>query len=497
MSKSTSRKLRKQRQREPEPSTADVLVSIGMGDELFHDEDGVGYATVGVKHADGSEHKENFPIRSKGYKRSIQARYLDQTDRAASGEALTDATNILDALAVNRGPLCQIATRIGHSNGDCYLDLCDATGRCVRIGPEGWEVIENAPIKFIRRAGMQALPTPVHGGKLDELRPLLNAEDDSDWILAIAWLVGVFMVSGPYPVLVVNGEQGSAKSTFCRMLRKLIDPNKADLRSLPREERDMVISAKNSRILGFDNISNINPWQSDALCRISTGSGYATRKLYSDDEEQLFSGSLPIITNGIGDFIDRPDLAERGIIIRLTPIPDEQRRSERALWRVFDEVRPRVLGALLDAVVVALRNIEEVKVPGLPRMADFARWIVAAETKLPWEPGEFMSVYGGNRRDAENSALESSILGPYIVRLVSEGGGAWSGTSAELMSAVDRMASEADRRRLGWPKSARGYSSALDRVAPALRRSAGISIERAIVGHDRKKTINMRQAPEV
>ena len=94
------------------------------------------------------------------------------------------------------------------------------------------------------------------------------------------------------PVEVLHGEQGSAKSTTAKVQRKLIDPAKPPLRSLARDERDLFIAATNSLVIAIQNVSGLPVWQSDAVCRLSTGGGFATRELYSDDEEKIFS-ALP------------------------------------------------------------------------------------------------------------------------------------------------------------------------------------------------------------
>src|SRR5437667_12134418 len=104
----------------------------------------------------------------------------------------------------------------------------------------------------------------------------------------------------PYPVLALHGEQGSGKSTAARLLRKLVDPNVASLRAAPRNEHDLMIAANAGWLLSFDNLSSIPAWLSDALCRLATGGGFATRELYSDDNERIFSAQRLIILTGIG-----------------------------------------------------------------------------------------------------------------------------------------------------------------------------------------------------
>src|SRR5690242_18000600 len=127
---------------------------------------------------------------------------------------------------------------------------------------------------------------------------------------------------------------------------------------------------------------------SDALCRLATGGSFAVRQLYTDAEEVLFEAACPIVLNGIEDVISRPDLGDRAIFVTLPHIPENQRRSEDELWREFEAARPRILGALLDAVVAGLRAVRHVRLGQLPRMADFALWATGCERAL-WPAGTF------------------------------------------------------------------------------------------------------------
>jgi hypothetical protein len=180
---------------------------------------------------------------------------------------------------------------------------------------------------------MKPLPMPVPGGSVDMLRAFLNVHSDTDFVLVVAWILAVLRDRGPYPVLVLSGEQCSAKSSFSSILRALLDPNTAPLRALPREDRDLFIAATNAHVLAFDNVSGLPAWMSDTLCRLATGGGFAVRQLYTDQDEVLFEACRPVILNGIEEFVTRPDLADRALILTLDPIPEERRRPEAELWR--------------------------------------------------------------------------------------------------------------------------------------------------------------------
>jgi hypothetical protein len=158
----------------------------------------------------------------------------------------------------------------------------------------GWRVVDNPPVRFRRACAMLSLPTPTPGGNIEFLRDYLNVGPD-DRPLVVAWLLAAMRPVGPYPVLCLHGEQGSAKSTTARVLRELVDPNAAPLRSEPREPRDLMIAANNGWVVALDNLSHVASWLSDALCRLSTGGGFSTRELYSDDDEMIFNATRPMI----------------------------------------------------------------------------------------------------------------------------------------------------------------------------------------------------------
>jgi hypothetical protein len=458
------------------PSHADLLVDIAVasGVELFHTpggHDSEGYATVPV-----GEHKETWPIASKGFKRWLARRFWESKSKAIGSQALQDAINVLAGMAIHDGAEIPVAVRVAEQGGAIYLDLADESWRAVEITAAGWRVIDNSPVRFCRRRGMLALPAPVPGGNVEELRGLVNVPDDDSWRLLVGWLVAALRPGRPFPVLVVNGEQGSAKSTLCRMARALLDPNEAALRRPPRDDRDLMIAANNAWVVGFDNLSRLPADLSDALCSLATGGGFATRELYTDADEKLFSSMRPVMVNGIEELATRSDLLDRSITLTLPVIPDEDRQEEDTLWPRFRAAQPRVLGALLNTVSAALANKGKVKVTSKPRMADFAAWVAAAEPVLGWPSGAFLASYLDNRATANTAALDESVLAPLIVALMT-GRDIWQVTASDLLAALEAKANEKTRKRRDWPSTPRKLSGDLRRLAPNLRRGAGLEVQ--------------------
>lgn len=294
------------------------------------------------------------------------------------------------------------------------------------------------------------------------------------WPMVLAWLVAALRPCGPYPALDVHGEQGSAKSTMARALRSLVDPSTAPLRGTPRDERDLMIAASNSWVLAFDNVSWLPDWLSDALCRLATGGGLSTRQLYTDQDEIIFAGQRPIILNGIGEFVAGSDLRDRVLTVTCPTIEEADRRDEEGFWKAFEAARPRLLGALLDAVSMALKNLPTTVLTRLPRMADFARWVTAAEPALGWPSGAFLSTYAGNRRMAVEQSLELDPVGTAVRQLAESE--QWDGAVGELLERLRPLVADHVRNSRDWPRNARGLSNRLHRPAPALRQ-VGVLLE--------------------
>jgi hypothetical protein len=453
-----------------EPTLVDLLVGIAAEAELFHDSGQRAYAML---QADG--HFETWPVRSKGFRLWLRRRLREEHDKSAYSEALQSALEEIESKALFECPQTEVNVRVAEVDGAVWLDLADKTWRTVEITATGWRVVEGkTPVRFIRAPGVLPLPVPQPGGRIDDLRAFLNVRDEADFVLLVSWLLACLRRRGPYPVLSVNGEQGSAKSTLQRLMRDLVDPNTAPLRSEPKEVRDLVISASNSWVQAFDNLSHVPPWLSDALCRLSTGGGFATRELYSDREEIIFDAQRPVAINGITDLAGRSDLLDRSLNITLSAIPEDQRKDERSLWQAFETARPRILGALLDAVSAGLANEASVRLDRLPRMADFALWVAACEPALGWTPGTFLAAYTANRSSANDAAIEATIVGPVLQAFMAQRI-TWQGTSTELLAELEQAADDRTRHRKEWPGSPRKLSGDLRRIAPNLR-AAGIDV---------------------
>lgn len=449
-------------------SAATAIINLARSNaELIHfGEDS--FATIRV-----SDHLETYSLRSRAFRSWLGQLFYREKRRAATGEALATAIGTLDGFARFECPERETFVRVAGSLEHVWIDLGDSQWRQVEVDASGWRVVDSCEshVRFRRAHGMLSLPLPDRGGSVNDLRKFVNVSGDDDFRLLAGFCIGALCPSGPYPILDLHGEQGSAKSTTTRAIRSVIDPNVAPLRSEPREARDLMIAANNGWMIPFDNISRLEPWLSDCLCRLSTGGGFSTRTLYSDSDETIFQAQRPVILNGIEELAVRGDLLDRCIVLDLPRIEDASRRDEHSFNEAFAVERGKIFGALLDAVSAAIGNRKSIILDGTPRMADFVRWVAAAEPTLGWGRREFLIAYRNNRRRANELALETP-LAEAIRRIHLP----WKGTATDLLKGLNAAVDEAVQGQKGWPVSGRALSNTLRRLAPNLRH-AGVLIE--------------------
>lgn len=458
------------------PSQATQLARLADELVLLHSADGTAYADVTIGD-DG--HRETHAVRSRALRDYLIRRYYLEHLKVPSNEAVREALAVLEARARFDGEEHPVAVRVAGDADVVYLDLGDASWRVVEITRHGWRIAPSSAVRFVRPAGLLALPEPVLGGNCTLLRPFVRVARDEDFYLTIAWCLAALRPRGPFPVLNLQGEPGSAKTTTGRVVRSLIDPNVAPVRAEPRESRDLVVAGRNGWVVALDNVSRLSPWLSDDLCRLATGGGFGARELYTDAGEVLVDLQRPCIVTGIEDVCTRSDLADRALVVTLPAMPEDARRPERELWPAIAAVRPALLGALCTAVARGLLELPTVRLDRFPRMADFAEWCCACEPALGVAPRTLLKAYETNRSAATEATIEGSAVGTAVRALMADlGTEGFEGTPGELLARLKELVKDEwltnDARR--WPQGPRKLSGELRQLAPALR-GVGIDVQ--------------------
>lgn len=453
------------------PDKVYELLSIAEEADLFHTTNGDVFADIWV-----NGHRETWPVNSSGFRDWITRELFQRKHQSAGSETLKTALDLCISQGRFDGEERRVFYRTGELDGVIYLDLADTCWQSIEIDQNGWRIVPLPPIRFRRTDQTEALPKPAKGGEIEKLRSVVNVASDCDFVLLVGWLLQALLPQGPYPPMMVSGEQGSAKSTFSELMRAIIDPHEIALRTLPSNEQDLFLAAKNGHLLAFDNLSGISSKMSDALCRLATGGAFATRKLYTDDEEATLKAENPMILNGIGAFAVRPDLIDRSVFVTLSRIGEGKRRLKREIMSAFKALHPEILGALLDAVVTGLQRRDAVKLDELPRMADCCLWVTACETHF-WKEGTFLKALRDARKIATEDVIDADPVAAAIRKMM-DSRTHWTGTASNLLDALFEFSTDESRRMTMWPRTPGDLGKKVDRCAPALR-EVGLEIKKS------------------
>jgi hypothetical protein len=459
---------------------APLLDLLRASASFFADPNGEPYAELTVASGGDVLH-----LRSRAFRAWLDHLAYDATGSIPPPDARTQLLSILEGEALFDAPRRSVHVRLAEHDGATWLDLGGLDRTAVRLDASGWTLCQASAsdserpepprVAFRRPSSLRPIAAPRHSPSSDaplaRLQSLLPQLDASGFTLLVGWMLGALRPRGPYPLLVLQGERGSGKSTLARAVKTLLDASAAPLRAMPRSERDLAISAARAWISVFDNLAPVSTPVSDALCRISTGGGLATRRLFTDDDEVVHDVCRPVVLTGIEDLAIRPDLAQRAIVLSLSPLSGRDRRDEAALVRELDVAAPDILGALLDAASLALAASPAETAIELPRMADFARWVAAAEPALGWESGRFLRAYAFQQSDTDDLALDQDAVAPLILRLPGlRDTGRWEGTATDLWrELLDLLALDGRPRPIGWPRAPNRLASHLRNLAPVLR----------------------------
>jgi hypothetical protein len=397
------------------PPLRDQLMGYVEAIELWHDDAGKAYATF----PDGT-HFENAPIRSSRFRDWLTLQYFDDHRAAPNKTAVDECLGTVEALA-RKGKRYTAFIRVAEKDGRVFLDLCNDDWQAVEVSRHEWTIVDRVPVKFVRRDGMLPLPIPEPAtdqqSGIEELRSFFGNLSQGHFALVVAWLMSSLRDTGVYPVLMVHGESGSGKTILTKLLMDLIDPRDEKALSIPKDDRALIVFSKQTYLIGFENLSHMPAWFSDALCRLASGDSFVGVKLYTDDELAIHKAKRPVILNGIPRLAEREDLASRTFLVSLPPMTGD-RLTEPELLRRWHDAKPRILGGLLTGVSAALRYVDHVTLPEEPRLVGALKWAVAAEPNFGFDDGEIFGAYQDSHRETIQAAFEADVVAQVLTRFI-------------------------------------------------------------------------------
>ncbi len=374
----------------------------------------------------------------------------------ASASFISDLQADSESMAFEKNkPAISTSVRYATSVDGNYVlcDLGDPEGNVVQLSKitgEAKLVADKATtegVYFLRPDGLLPMVKPVFEvnwkSHLKSLRPYINTDDPTFYTL-LAYMTYVIAhpkdEEVPYPILVIQGPKGSGKSFFCNyIIRALIDQHSNSSLRLPKKEMDLALQLEHSYLAVYDNLRSFSKPTSDLLAQVATRSYLAHRAHYSQDDlaSKLVHGAL--VLNGIHDFIQEEDLADRCFRVQLEPMDSSILKREPILKKEFSEDLPRIKGALFTLTAKALAGLDECEVNpnDRARIVDFSYWLASVEKVLGFKAGILQRAYVKNVKNIMATSMADDSLTLALKELLegcSEEG--WKSSSSELLEAL-------------------------------------------------------------
>lgn len=399
----------------------------------------------------------------------------------------------MTARAYTTGIVRNVYIRVGKDKDKQTVIDLGGKGFCL-IKDGNYSIEQTTDVSFWQPNKMTSLPGPKEIEIEDFLKifkSLFNLNVIEEYLLLLAYILKAFSVeSGAHVILILQGLQGSGKTSASNIIRRLIDPASPALTSLSSNLNDLLTTAYSSHLLAFDNISYITPESADFFCRLSTGGGVTKRGLYTDDEEKSYDISRPVLFNGIEEISGRADFLDRSIIIMLKKLNNNTRKSEVSLNEEFEKNYPFLIGGIFKILALVIKELPSVRTENLPRMSEFARFGIALERVLNLEEGTFLQVYDKNIKDKLDVAFSHDEICCAIhskLSVTPSSENVIKGTASQI---IEKLQGNLYRgiKPFKIPKTAKGFSAHLSRIEPVLN-SKGIVVERHRSGDARLITI--------
>lgn len=372
---------------------------------------------------------------------------------------------------------------------DSHVRFVVTPGRVQVVGPE-------SPSLFWRPPILRPFVMPSDEGNFDLLDDYLNV-DPYGRVLLKGWVTFVLghakLPTQAFPMVAIGGDQGAGKSVVCRILQELVDPSSVGGRSAPQSIRDLGIAAKDSHLIMFDNVRALRPDIADALCICATGGSVVARRLYTDSEIVAHQLHVAVILNGIHEFIEQPDLAQRCVPIRMLPLEAGRRESERDLFTRFRTDLPVILKGMLDYMAKVMAELPGVRPTDPERLIDFSHWLAAMEKVDGASEAEYQAAYSAALNEGMRNSLLEHPVAAAVVELVESRSSDWIGTPTNLLEVLDRTVGRRASHAPDWPRNPIALSRQLRSLSAGLRRQ-GIEVR---LGRSRERKITIARVEGV
>jgi hypothetical protein len=410
---------------------------------------------------------------TKVFERYLAKLYWDEGAGFIGNDCLSKVSKLVSAQAQYDGGKYDLHNRVALYEDDFYYDL--GGGKGVKCARGSWCLVEDLPVLFKSQQHQKEQAVPASsGGEMIRFFDHVAVKDPDQKLLLSVWLVAAFVPGIPHPVLVLFGEKGASKSTTLRFARSVIDPSRIELLSLPYKG-ELIQQFSHHYAPCYDNITRLSDEVSDVICRAVTGEGGSKRKLYSDDDDFLYSFRRIVALNGVNNVVEKSDLLDRCILIELNRISKKDRKTESAVKEAFESDKPSILAGIFDVLAKARVVFDQLVIDEFPRMADFAHWGCAIAEALGFGKDEFLRAYNSNIGKQNQEVIENDPVAN-MISVFMEDKDEWEGSPTELFNVLEEVADDVKIDKKFRPKTPAALGKQIKMVQSNLEES-GICFE--------------------
>lgn len=376
----------------------------------------------------------------------LKSIFKQRTDEAPSTKLCLEYMEELQLYAYEHKTTSNLAHRIICKDNCIYYDLDTAKGTAIKISIEGYEDIKTPSKTFIQNSTYAPQVKPDEETEAEDLPELVakhfNLKGEDNIFLFSIYLVSAFV--SPLinvPILILNGEKGSSKSTVLRRIEQIVDPKTIDLTGAPKSDADLEVRLNNNFFITLDNLSFLSKKTSDLLARSVTGGSASRRQLYTDSNEITLNLRCLVALNGIGMIAREADLLDRALLFKLERLGENEVKTEKELRESFEEDLPKFLGAIFLCVSNVLADENEVRVQKKTRMADFFDMAVRIGRVFGLEDEETSRLLWKNHEEVNRQTLSENLVAQCLEEMMSNRK-EYTGSVTQLLGKLCEIAEE-------------------------------------------------------
>lgn len=342
-----------------------------------------------------------------------------------SDTLLNNAVSYVKHKALESGIKKEVVTRAAYEDSVIYYNLDDCYQSIIAVERDKlrrcyMDNLLDKNFAFYSTPSMEAQQEPFisesDSDLMELLKPYINLPEKEQRLLVIT-LITWFICDIPRPVIMLQGGQGSGKTTLTTIIQKIVDPCNHEAFVMPKNKEELIIALANNYLLAIDNASALPKDASDLLCSAVTGASVIKRALYTNNEASVVSFKNCILLNGIDVGNIKPDFYDRTVKFEMQELKGSYRLSSE-LFNDFEEKLPQIMGAIFSILMEAIGIYDSVETSGDYRMADYVHWGQAISKVMFGSDEVFLKAYEDNRSELSESVLEgnpvAAVLSEYL-----------------------------------------------------------------------------------